>query len=130
MDSSWKRSCSRLSLAGMPIRWSLCLEADGSSGWLFFLSFQATPTDLMLDPTATCSINQVYIIGGDGTHRAADVLYKEIRQRALKISIACVPKTIDNDIGVIDRYVWRFWLWRVYIFVCLFVIVVVAVVSP
>ena len=48
-------------------------------------------------------VNQLYIIGGDGTHRAANALYLESRQRRLKLTVAGIPKTIDNDIGVIDR---------------------------
>jgi 6-phosphofructokinase 1 len=48
-------------------------------------------------------INQVYIIGGDGTHRGIYTLYNEIKKRKLKISIAGIPKTIDNDIPIIDH---------------------------
>lgn len=48
-------------------------------------------------------INQLYIIGGDGTHRAADILYQESRSRNLKMVVVGIPKTIDNDIGLIDR---------------------------
>ena len=43
-------------------------------------------------------ISQLYIIGGDGTHNAAYMLSKHV-----DASIACLPKTIDNDIPVIDR---------------------------
>lgn len=48
-------------------------------------------------------INQVYIIGGDGTQRGASVIYEEVRRRGLKVSVVGVPKTIDNDIPVIDK---------------------------
>ncbi|MCO5557572.1 hypothetical protein L7F22_011138 [Adiantum nelumboides] len=48
-------------------------------------------------------INQVYIIGGDGTQRGAAVIYEEIRKRGLKVAVVGIPKTIDNDIAVIDR---------------------------
>lgn len=48
-------------------------------------------------------VNQLYIVGGDGTHRAADLIQHEARRRKVKMTVACVPKTIDNDIGVIDR---------------------------
>jgi 6-phosphofructokinase 1 len=48
-------------------------------------------------------INQVYIVGGDGTHRGAWEIQQECRERGLKVCVACVPKTIDNDIGIIDR---------------------------
>lgn len=33
------------------------------------------------------NITQVYVIGGDGTHRGADILFNEICKRRLKISI-------------------------------------------
>ena len=48
-------------------------------------------------------VNQLYIVGGDGTHRAADIIQQEARRRRIKMTVACVPKTIDNDIGIIDR---------------------------
>lgn len=48
-------------------------------------------------------INQVYIIGGDGTHKGAAAIYKEVRRRGLKVNVTGIPKTIDNDIAVIDR---------------------------
>eukprot|EP00823_Brevimastigomonas_motovehiculus_P006159 TRINITY_DN4961_c0_g1_i1.p1 TRINITY_DN4961_c0_g1~~TRINITY_DN4961_c0_g1_i1.p1 ORF type:complete len:520 (+),score=72.82 TRINITY_DN4961_c0_g1_i1:18-1577(+) len=48
-------------------------------------------------------INQVYIIGGDGSHRGAYDMMQEAGRRKYKLGIACIPKTIDNDIGIIDR---------------------------
>ncbi|KAK6161915.1 hypothetical protein DH2020_001756 [Rehmannia glutinosa] len=46
---------------------------------------------------------QVYIIGGDGTQKGAAVIYEEVRKRGLKVVVAGIPKTIDNDISVIDK---------------------------
>ncbi len=48
-------------------------------------------------------VNQIYVIGGDGTHRGANKLAQNALKRGLKMAVACVPKTIDNDIGVIDK---------------------------
>jgi len=48
-------------------------------------------------------VNQLYIIGGDGTHRAATVLAEGAIKRGLKMCVIGVPKTIDNDVGIIDR---------------------------
>jgi 6-phosphofructokinase 1 len=45
----------------------------------------------------------VFIIGGDGSHRGAHNLGELARKRGLKFAVVGVPKTIDNDIGVIDR---------------------------
>ena len=45
----------------------------------------------------------MYIIGGDGTHRGILVLSEELKKRKLEISIIGIPKTIDNDIPIIDK---------------------------
>ncbi len=47
-------------------------------------------------------INQVYIIGGDGTHRGINALTQLAEEKGLAISFAGIPKTIDNDIPLID----------------------------
>ena len=46
---------------------------------------------------------QLYVIGGDGTHRGAHAIYEMCRQRGLKVAVAGIPKTIDNDVSIIDR---------------------------
>ena len=48
-------------------------------------------------------INIVYLIGGDGTHRGIDALFQQIKKRKLEIVVAGIPKTIDNDIPIIDK---------------------------
>jgi 6-phosphofructokinase 1 len=48
-------------------------------------------------------IGQLYIVGGDGTHRGAYAIHQECRKRNLNIAIAGIPKTIDNDVDYIDR---------------------------
>ncbi|KAM5588976.1 ATP-dependent 6-phosphofructokinase 2 [Rosa sericea] len=47
--------------------------------------------------------NQVYIIGGDGTMRGAVEIFHEICRRKLNIAVTGIPKTVDNDVGIIDR---------------------------
>ncbi|CAH9076657.1 unnamed protein product [Cuscuta europaea] len=60
-------------------------------------------TTKIVDSIHERGINQVYIIGGDGTQKGAALIYKEIRRRGLHVSVAGIPKTIDNDIPVIDK---------------------------
>ncbi|XP_078431935.1 ATP-dependent 6-phosphofructokinase 3-like [Wolffia australiana] len=60
-------------------------------------------TKKIVDNIEDREINQVYIIGGDGTHRGASEIFEEIRRRGLKVSVVGIPKTIDNDIVVIDK---------------------------
>jgi 6-phosphofructokinase 1 len=47
--------------------------------------------------------NQVYITGGDGTMRGAVKIFNEIKRRKLYVGVTGLPKTVDNDVGIIDR---------------------------
>ncbi|GAB2293454.1 ATP-dependent 6-phosphofructokinase 3 [Dionaea muscipula] len=60
-------------------------------------------TSKIVDSIQDRGINQVYIIGGDGTQKGASVIFEEIRSRGLIVSVVGIPKTIDNDIPVIDK---------------------------
>ncbi|CAI9780388.1 unnamed protein product [Fraxinus pennsylvanica] len=60
-------------------------------------------TKKIVDSIQDRGINQVYIIGGDGTQKGAAVIFEEIRRRGLNVAVAGIPKTIDNDIPVIDK---------------------------
>lgn len=58
--------------------------------------------DKMLDSLVRQGVNQVYVIGGDGSHRGINGLSKRAIERGIVISFAGIPKTIDNDIPLID----------------------------
>ncbi|CAL0324249.1 unnamed protein product [Lupinus luteus] len=60
-------------------------------------------TSKIVDSIQDRGINQVYIIGGDGTQRGASAIFEEVRRRGLKVAVVGIPKTIDNDIPVIDK---------------------------
>ncbi|TVU17098.1 hypothetical protein EJB05_33112, partial [Eragrostis curvula] len=60
-------------------------------------------TAKIVDAVQDRGINQVYIIGGDGTQKGAASIGDEIQRRGLKCAVVGVPKTIDNDIAVIDK---------------------------
>ncbi|XP_078164588.1 ATP-dependent 6-phosphofructokinase 6-like isoform X1 [Carex rostrata] len=60
-------------------------------------------TTKIVDSIEDRGINQVYILGGDGTQRGASVIFEEVQRRGLKVAVVGVPKTIDNDIEVIDK---------------------------
>lgn len=59
--------------------------------------------DKILDSISERGINQVYIIGGDGTHRGINALIKRSIERKMVVSFIGIPKTIDNDIPIIDQ---------------------------
>ena len=57
----------------------------------------------MVDSLEKLNVNILFCIGGDGTLKGCHAIHEEITKRGLKISVAGVPKTIDNDINYIER---------------------------
>lgn len=49
------------------------------------------------------NFSQIFIIGGDGTHRGITALVNEMSRQNKFVSIVGIPKTIDNDIPIIDK---------------------------
>lgn len=61
------------------------------------------PADLIVDNLERNNVNVLFVIGGDGTMKAAQKISAEVQERGLKISIIGIPKTIDNDINFIPQ---------------------------
>ncbi len=59
--------------------------------------------DEIVDSLERMSIGILFMIGGDGTLKAATRIVDAVQQRGLRISIVGVPKTIDNDIHLVSR---------------------------
>jgi 6-phosphofructokinase 1 len=57
----------------------------------------------VVDCLERIGINLLFVIGGDGTIRAAMKIVCEITARGSQIAVIGVPKTIDNDIMFIDQ---------------------------
>jgi 6-phosphofructokinase 1 len=61
-------------------------------------------TKIMVDTLEMrLNVNILFCIGGDGTLRGAQDIVTEITKRKVPISVVCIPKTIDNDLNIIDR---------------------------
>lgn len=58
---------------------------------------------VMVDTLMKNNIDILFAIGGDGTMKGVRALSNEISRRGLRISVAGIPKTIDNDIYLIDK---------------------------
>ena len=82
------------------------LTVDGihvQGGTILGSSRGSQDTMVMLETLVRMDINLLFCIGGDGTLRAAHELAQEILKRELNISVVGIPKTIDNDICMIDK---------------------------
>eukprot|EP00873_Tetraselmis_striata_P010409 jgi/Tetstr1/430673/TSEL_020466.t1 len=57
----------------------------------------------MVDRLDLWGINMVFVVGGNGGNAAASAIHNEVEKRGLKMAVVGVPKSIDNDILLIDR---------------------------
>ena len=59
--------------------------------------------DKVLQACVAWKVNMLFVIGGDGTHRGAMAVANSAQASKIPMSVVGIPKTIDNDIGIIDR---------------------------
>ena len=59
--------------------------------------------DEIVDSLERLNVGILFMVGGDGTLRAAARISDTILARGLKISVIGIPKTIDNDIYMVAR---------------------------
>ncbi len=87
------------------VRLSPEVVKDISSFGGSILSTSRGPQDIrvIVDYLTKSNINILFCIGGDGTIRAAEKITAEINKQNLKIAVICIPKTIDNDLHLIQK---------------------------
>jgi 6-phosphofructokinase 1 len=61
------------------------------------------PIEEIVDAIQQLNINILFTIGGEGTLRGAGVIAQEIKKRGLFTSVIGIPKTIDNDISLVEK---------------------------
>ena len=59
--------------------------------------------EVMVDELQKRKINLLFCIGGDGTLKGAQAIAEAANKRQAKISVIGVPKTIDNDLGFVEK---------------------------
>ncbi len=57
----------------------------------------------MVDTIEALGLGALFVVGGDGTLKAATKIVAELERRSLPVSVIGIPKTIDNDLHFIDR---------------------------
>jgi 6-phosphofructokinase 1 len=79
------------------------LTINESGGSLLGTSRGGQDIEEIVDTLERQNLGMLFVIGGDGTLRAASGIMEEIEKRNLKIAVVAVPKTIDNDIAYVHR---------------------------
>ncbi|MED6131818.1 ATP-dependent 6-phosphofructokinase 5, chloroplastic, variant 2 [Stylosanthes scabra] len=74
-----------------------------SGGSLLGVSRGGPGVSNIVDSLEERGINMLFVLGGNGTHAGANAIHNECCKRRLKVSVIGVPKTIDNDILLMDK---------------------------
>ncbi|TXG68982.1 hypothetical protein EZV62_003917 [Acer yangbiense] len=80
---------------------SLCINLEKLP---YLTSSSTSPLHPLPLPTShTSGLVHVYITCGDGMMRGAVKIFDEIRRSKLNVGVLGIPKTVDSDVGIIDR---------------------------
>jgi len=60
-------------------------------------------SEVVVDTLMEREIDLLFVIGGDGSMRGAYSIYEEISRRGTPISVVGIPKSIDNDVPLVDK---------------------------
>ena len=78
-------------------------EINEDGGTFLGTSRGEQDTGEIVDCLERMKIDMLFAIGGDGTIRGAIDIVETIEKRGARISVVGIPKTIDNDIQLIDH---------------------------
>ncbi|KAH0777636.1 hypothetical protein KY290_009047 [Solanum tuberosum] len=90
-------------LAEMPLSRKVVQNVHLSGGSLLGVSRGGPKVSDIVDSIQERGINMLFVIGGNGTHAGANAIHDECRRRRMQVAVVGVPKTIDNDIMLMDK---------------------------
>ncbi|XP_026402429.1 ATP-dependent 6-phosphofructokinase 5, chloroplastic-like isoform X2 [Papaver somniferum] len=91
------------SLPEIPLSRQVVQNINLNGGSLLGVSRGGANINEIVDSMQARGINMLFILGEDGTHAGANAIHNECRKRKPKVSVVGVPKTIDNDILLMDK---------------------------
>ncbi|CAN1829180.1 ATP-dependent 6-phosphofructokinase 5, chloroplastic [Linum perenne] len=97
------RGFSDKDLSEMPLSRKVVQNIHLSGGSLLGVSRGGPSVSDIVDSMQESEINMLFVLGGNGTHAGANAIHEECRRRKLKVAVVGVPKTIDNDILLMDK---------------------------
>ncbi|MGX8718909.1 MAG: ATP-dependent 6-phosphofructokinase [Desulfovibrio sp.] len=74
-----------------------------SGGTILGTSRGPQPPEAVVDSLLEKGVDMLFMIGGDGTMKAALDIHREVLRRQARIAVVGIPKTIDNDINFVPQ---------------------------
>lgn len=102
-QSGWNGLSDTRKYKPVPLDTTIVREIHMKGGSMLQAGRGGFEPDKICDNLASLNISFLFVVGGDGTQWAADVLNQVARIRKMPISIIGIPKSIDNDVLFFDR---------------------------
>ncbi|CAL9773307.1 ATP-dependent 6-phosphofructokinase 5, chloroplastic-like [Musa acuminata AAA Group] len=90
-------------LREVPLSHQVVQNINLAGGSLLGVSRGGPSISDIVDSIQAKAIDMLFVLGGNGTHAGANAIHDECRKRKMKVSVVGVPKTIDNDIQLMDK---------------------------
>ncbi|KAH7656326.1 6-phosphofructokinase protein [Dioscorea alata] len=90
-------------LPEIPLSRQVVQNINLAGGSLLGVSRGGASVSDIVDSIQARGIDMLFVLGGNGTHAGANAIHNECRKRKMKVAVVCVPKTIDNDILLMDK---------------------------
>ncbi|XP_042445214.1 ATP-dependent 6-phosphofructokinase 5, chloroplastic-like isoform X2 [Zingiber officinale] len=90
-------------LSEVPLSCQVVQNINLAGGSFLGVSRGSPTTSDIVDSIQAKGIDMLFVLGGDGTHAGALAIHNECCKRKLKVSVVGVPKTIDNDVLLMDK---------------------------
>ncbi|XP_062093795.1 ATP-dependent 6-phosphofructokinase 5, chloroplastic-like [Humulus lupulus] len=97
------RGFSDKEFAEMPLTRKVVQNVHLSGGSLLGVSRGGPGISEIMESMEERGINILFVLGGNGTCAGENVIHKECYRRGVKVAVVGVPKTIDNDILLMDK---------------------------
>jgi len=87
----------------IPLNSAVVDEIHKQGGTILGSSRGNQDPEIMVNELQERKINLLFCIGGDGTLKGAQAIAEAANKRQANISVIGVPKTIDNDLGFVEK---------------------------
>lgn len=87
----------------IPLDAATVRHIDRQGGTILGSSRGPVEPEEMADTLDRLGVDILFAIGGDGTMRGAKAIYDTVRARGRDLAVIGLPKTIDNDLPLVER---------------------------
>ncbi len=91
------------SLKPLPLTHDMVVDIHTKAGTMLGTARGHVDPKIIINYLRSLEMNMLFVVGGDGSQRAANAIWQEAVRQGYRLAIVGVPKTIDNDINFVNK---------------------------